>query len=218
MARRYVFADECGNFDFSAKLGASKYFILTTVCAGDCAAGDDLLRLRRKLAWEGMGLDSEFHATTDKQIVRDRVFALLANHDLRIDSTILEKAKAQPSIRVTDERFYQMAWYLHMKHVAPHIARVSDELLVVSASVGTKKKRAGFHAAVQDVIRQVSPTFTVRVAAWDAASDPCLQIADYCAWAIQRKWESADDRSHKLIADKIATEFAPFRFGPKRYY
>jgi hypothetical protein len=171
--------------------------------------GDDLLRLRRKLAWEGMGLDSEFHATTDKQIVRDRVFALLANHDLRIDSTILEKAKAQPSIRVTDERFYQMAWY---------IARVSDELLVVSASVGTKKKRAGFHAAVRDVIRQVSPTFTVRVAAWDAASDPCLQIADYCAWAIQRKWESADDRSHKLIADKIATEFAPFRFGPKRYY
>jgi hypothetical protein len=39
MARRYVFADECGNFDFSTKLGASKYFILTTVCAGDCAAG-----------------------------------------------------------------------------------------------------------------------------------------------------------------------------------
>ena len=218
MARRYVFADECGNFDFSNKPGASKYFILTTVCATDCVAGDALLRLRRELAWEGVGLESGFHATIDQQAVRNRVFALLANHDLRVDATIMEKSKAQPSIRTTDERFYQLAWYLHMKHVAPRIAHVHDELLVVSASLGTKRKRAGFHAAVRDVIRQVSPTFTFRVASWDAAGDPCLQIADYCAWAIQRKWERADDRSHKLIVNKIASEFAPFRLGSKRYY
>jgi hypothetical protein len=218
MARRYVFADECGNFDFTIKPGASKYFILTTVCADDCTAGDALLGLRRELAWQGIGLESEFHATDDKQAVRDRVFALLRNHDLRIDATILEKAKAQPSARATHERFYQLAWYLHMKHVAPRIAKVTDTLLVVTASLGTKKRRAGFHAAVQDVMQQVSPTFTYRVASWSAASDPCLQIADYCAWAIQRKWEGGDERSHKLIADKIASEFAPFRVGPKRYY
>jgi hypothetical protein len=27
-------------------------------------------------------------------------------------------------------------------------------------------------------------------------SDPCLQVADYCTWAIQRKWERGDERSH----------------------
>src|SRR5581483_5805203 len=106
MARRYVFADECGNFDFSGKTGASKYFILTTVCVDDCAPGDALLRLRRELAWEGIGLGTEFHAAEDEQAIRDRVFALLAAHDLRIDSTILEKEKALPSTRLTEEGFY----------------------------------------------------------------------------------------------------------------
>jgi hypothetical protein len=218
MARRYVFADECGNFDFSRKPGASKYFILTTVCIPDCSAGDALLCLRRELAWEGIGLDSDFHATDNRQAVRDRVFALLTKHDLRVDTTILEKVKAHPSVRTTHERFYQLAWYLHMKHVAPRIIRMPDTLLVVTASLGTKKRLARFHAAVQDVIQQVSPASTRRVASWSAVSDPCLQIADYCAWAIQRKWESGDERSYRLIADKIATEFAPFRVGPRRYY
>jgi len=75
MSRRYIFADECGNFDFSVKSGASAFFIIVTPCIGDCSVGDALLNLRRELAWEGIGLDREFHATTDQQVVRDRVFA-----------------------------------------------------------------------------------------------------------------------------------------------
>jgi hypothetical protein len=37
-------------------------------------------------------------------------------------------------------------------------------------------------------------------------SEPCLVVADYCTWAIQRKWERDDQRSHELIAGKIASE------------
>lgn len=87
MARRNIFADESGNFDFSRKPGASKYFILTTVTMGSYAAGDALLQLRRDMAWDGLGLISEFHATTDAQAVRDRVFEALRAHDFRIDAT-----------------------------------------------------------------------------------------------------------------------------------
>jgi len=218
VARVFVFADECGNFDFSNNQGASKYFILTTIALPDCSVGQALLSLRRELAWEGIGLNNEFHATTDIQAVRDRVFATIARFPFRIDATILEKAKATPSIRNTDERFYQMAWYLHLKYVAPQIVRKSDELLVIGASLGTKKRRAAFHAAIDDVVTQVSPTISFRVASWDGVSDPCLQVADYCAWAIQRKWERGDPRSHVLITSKIATEFAPFAVGNMKYY
>lgn len=219
MTRRVcVFADESGNFDFSRSAGASRYFILVTVSAPDFSVGQALLDLRRDLAWRGVGLDTEFHATTDTQQVRDEVFRALAPHQFRVDATILQKTKAQPSIRGTDERFYQMAWYLHMKHLAPRIANPSDELFIVGASVGTRKRRGAFHRAVADVISQVSPTTQFRVAAWNAASDPCLQVVDYCAWAIQRKWERGDARSHALIAEKIGSEFDAFRTGMVEYY
>lgn len=218
MPRRYIFADESGNFDFSRRSGASKYFILTTITADDFGAGQALLDLRRELAWRSVGLDREFHATTDSQEVRDYVFSVFAQHEFRVDATILQKSKAQPSIRTTDEQFYKMAWYLHMKYLAPRVVTRDDELFVVGASIGTKKRRSAFHAAVADVMHQVSPTTRFRVASWDATSDPCLQVADYCAWAIQRKWESNDARSHVLIAGKIRSEFEPFRIGTTEYY
>lgn len=218
MSRRYVFADESGNFDFSRRRGASKYFILTTVTTDDLSAGQALLDLRRELAWRGLGLDTEFHATTDSQAIRDHVYGVHANHEFRVDATILQKSKAQPSIRSTDERFYQMAWYLDMKYLAPRIVGRDHELFVVGASLGTKKRRRVLHAAIADVLHQVSPTTRFRVASWEATSDPCLQVADYCAWAIQRKWESDDPRSHALIARKVRTEFEAFRTGTTEYY
>ncbi len=74
-----VFADESGNFDFSRSQGASKYFCIGTITVADTAVGDQLLKLRRSMAWEGVHLDAGFHATTDPQAVRDRVFGVLAN-------------------------------------------------------------------------------------------------------------------------------------------
>ena len=218
MPRISVFADESGNFDFARKKGASRYFILTTNACPSCAVGDALLRLRREIAWEGHGTDSEFHATTDSQAVRDRVFAVLQDHAFRVDATILEKAKANPHTRSTEERFYKLAWWLHMKHVAPRVVCAHDELFVVGASLGVKKKRAVMHEAVRDVIQRVSPTSTFRTASWNAHSEPCLQVADYCCWALARKWEQGDDRSYALIQDKIGSEFDVFRSGRTLYY
>jgi hypothetical protein len=218
MSRKYVFADECGNFDFSAKAGATRFFVLVTVTVDSCGVGEQLLDLRRELAFQGFGLDREFHAAHDPKPMRDKVFAAIATSQLRVDAVILEKSKAHPSIRTTDERFYKTAWYQHMKYVAPQIVSSTDDLLVVSASIGSNAKKSAFHAAVTDVIAQVSPTASARVASWSAASDPCLQVADYCAWAIQRKWESGDRQGYDRIKSFIKTEFDLFASGITKYY
>jgi hypothetical protein len=217
VADKYVFADEAGNFDFSLNPGATRYFILSTVAMDDCALGHELIELRRQLAWQGLYLDRTFHASEDQQAIRDQVFALLQGATFRLDATILEKRKAQPHLQ-SEQGIYQMAWYLHFKYVAPQIATRQDRLLVTAASLGTKRKRGLFHAAIDSVVFQVAPCASHRVAFWPFQSDPCLQVADYCTWAIQRKWESSDPRSHVLIAPKIVTEFDVWHIGQTFYY
>jgi hypothetical protein len=217
MADRYVFADEAGNFDFRQRQGASRYFILTTVTLDSCKVGDDLLELRRTLGWKGLHLDSVFHASPDPQAVRDEVFDLLDGADFRVDATIFEKRKAQPHLQ-SETGLYKIAWFLHFQYVAPQIATKADRLFVVAASLGTKKERGLFHNAVDDVVQQVSPCRSYRVAFWPMESDPCLQVADYCTWAIQRKWEGNDPRSYELIKSKIASEFEVWAGGSTHYY
>src|SRR5258706_316059 len=152
MATKYVFADEAGNFDFSKNQGASKYFILGTVVVDDPSIGDRLLELRRSLVWDGTVLENGFHATMDRQAVWDKVFNLLSSASFRVDATVLEKSKAQPQTRTTDQRFYQYAWLYHFQYVGPRIVSLNDDMLVIAASLATKGKGTSARAGVEDVV------------------------------------------------------------------
>ena len=205
----HVFGDEAGDLVFKpAGNGVSKHFIIGTVTMDDCSISDELIALRREFAWNGLQLD-EFHATEDKQRVRDRVFDVIARHDLRFDATIYEKRKAYPYTYDDPLYFYKLAWFSHFKHVAPEIADARDELLVVASSLQIKRKKkttkAAVHEALKEVVNQVSPTVVCHCAFSPAQSDPCLQVADYMTWAVQRKLESADSRSYDLIKRQVGS-------------
>jgi hypothetical protein len=180
--KRFVFADEAGNFDFSRQLGATRYFVLTTVTMDNCGVGDALLALR-------------------------------------IDATILEKAKAQPQLATDPEAFYRRAWHEHFHRVAVDLSQDGHDLQIVAASLGTRRRRAQFQQAVAEVAMQVTPAgVRKRVSAWSAASDPCLQVADYCCWAIQRKWERLDWRPYAPIESKVHTEVDCWRAETLHFY
>ncbi len=51
-----------------------------------------------------------------------------------------------------------------------------------------------------------------------AATDPCIQAADYCAWAIQRKYETGQDRAYNIIKDRITYEYDLWSRGGQHYY
>jgi hypothetical protein len=190
MSRLFIFAVEAGCFNFSRDPGASKYFIVCTISCGECTnLGTALLALRRELIWQGAPVGDYFHACEDKQEIRDRVFAELANHDFTVQATILEKSKAYPHVRTTEHLFYQYGWYYHFKNAAPKV--ITDgvtELQITTASIGTKRGRGAFSAAVNSVVQQVlrSGKKSHRTNFCPAMADPCLQAADYCTWAIQR--------------------------------
>jgi hypothetical protein len=205
--------------NFSRKNHASRYFLLCTVQLDDCALGTELLDLRRSLAWNGMNAEAEqFHATKDPEAVRSQVYELLSTKKFRIDATLLEKSKMHPEIRTNRFELYKHAWYVHFKHCGKDIAKTCDELLIQAASIGTNKERSAFRSAIQEVAEQVLVGIEWRTTFWSASSDPCLQIADYCAWAIQRAYERGDDRRLKQIEHNVASCYDLYALSDRHYY
>lgn len=218
MTRRYLFADEAGDFAFKRGDNISRYFIVCTVTMNECDCAHDLLSLRRDLTWEGLKMGDYFHATTDVQAVRDRVFEALRTHKFEVQATIMEKAKAQAQVRSSDARFYQYGWYYHFGHALAKHLEPEDELLVTAASIGTKKGQGVFTKAVNDVVQQHLPRKQWAAFFCPSMSDPCLQVADYCTWAIQRKWERGDSRSFDLIKNRVTHEYDLWQRGRTLYY
>lgn len=90
--------------------------------------------------------------------------------------------------------------------------------LITAASIGTKKERNTFTNALADVMLQTIGAIRWKIDFRPSHCDPCLQLADYCAWALQRKWERGDLRSYDLIKDRITYEYELWKHGSKLYY
>jgi hypothetical protein len=71
---------------------------------------------------------------------------------------------------------------------------------------------------VNDVVEQCAKTTNRIVTFVRNSSDPCLQVADYGAWAVQRKFESGDRAPFDMIADRVKSQFQAWKGGRTLYY
>lgn len=148
--------------------------------------------------------DRVLHATEDFQSTRDAVFELLLRHPFRVCATILDKSELANGY-TTDVGCYTEAWNWHLSQLGPQ----EGPMLVTAATLftggkyrGLKGVRAAMVVAVD--IHLVTPERALSIIPGHA--DPNLQVADYCCWAIQRKYARRDLRSYALIEDRIASE------------
>ena len=205
MARIEIYGDEAGNFSFSEREGASTYFIVTTVTMTENVIAHRLLNLRQELMWSGVRLASGFHAYQDTWPVRTAVLREIAASGLRIDSTIIPKARVGANLRRSNLLIWQFAWLTHLQRVVPRVTRRADDLMVVAASIRTQMRADAVDAGLHDIVGQVRAERSVAHVV-NANSDMAVQAADYCGWAIQRKWERGDFRAHGVIRHLIGSE------------
>jgi Protein of unknown function (DUF3800) len=210
MAKVHVFVDEGGDMTFEPKPKGSRYFIIGSITLDTCGVGNELLALRRELLWQGFA-QPQFYATNDSRWIRDRVFNLLTMSECRADVTIIDKPKTEDHLRADRLRFYKQAWLAYFANLAASAVTPKDELLVVAASLQVNRMKQAIHHVVRDVVRELSPTVRFCAAFWPAMSDPCLQVADYVVWAVQRKHEQGDTSFYDRISSKIAGEHQPLR-------
>ena len=219
--RNYIYADESGNFYFSDDRKASRYFILTTVTVSEHTAEADLMDLRRELAWEGwpgVQLRNAFHAADDNRHVRNRVFNVLSRHEFRIDATILEKCKVNPELHSTDARFYGFAWYCHLRGLISMLNVPNSEHLIIASSIGNNRMRAAFDSEISQISQLLTHSSTIKSDMWSANTNPLLQVADYCSWAVQRKWEHRDTVPYGFIGNNLHSQYDIFKDSATRYY
>ncbi|KMP11763.1 hypothetical protein UR09_02450 [Candidatus Nitromaritima sp. SCGC AAA799-A02] len=219
----YIFLDEGGNLDFSPK--GTKYFTMTSVAmVRPFEMADPLDELKYDLI--ELGLDIEyFHASEDRQYVRNRVFPIIQPHlkNIQIDSLVVEKRKAGPALR-RDSQFYpRMLGYLlkyPLERTLLNKFRVEDvdELIIVTDALPIKKKRKIIEKSIKVYLKSMLPSVRYRIMHHSSKSSMELQIADYCNWAIYRKWERGDSRAYTLIKGGIRSEFDIFAGGRTFYY
>jgi hypothetical protein len=215
----YIFLDEAGNLDFS--VNGSRWFVLTSVSMRRPFTTTDALDGYKHDCLE-YGLNTEyFHCADDNKHVRGRVFDIITDdmEAIRIDSLIVEKPKTGPALQA-DIRFYpEMLGHL-LKYVVPkEIAAGATEVIVITDLIPVNKKRRAVEKGVQRALAEMLPDgMQYRILHHSSRSHFGLQVADYCCWAIHRKWQTGEADYHARIIPALRSEFEIFRNGERLYY
>ena len=215
----YIFLDEAGNFDFSP--AGTRYFALTSVSMLRPFPAHGALDDYKHECLE-FGLNTEyFHCANDNSRVRSRVFDVIAAKldGMRIDSLIVDKPKTGPALR-DDQRFYpEMLGHL-LRFVLPKdLAAGAEEVIVITDTIPVNKKRQAIEKAIQQALaRMLPPEMRYRILHHASRSHYGLQVADYCCWAVFRKWQRAETEHYDRIRAAVRSEFDIFRTGTRNYY
>ncbi len=224
MRALYVFIDESGNLHFHPE--GTKYFLITVLSTPNPSViASPLLQLRYELLPNyacGQSVEEEgyFHASEDRQNVRDQVFSLLAKtgDHLRIDAVVAQKNRTNPKLQQDEVQLYRVLGEAALKYVFGRTASHEYESVVlVFSSIFNRYKRGVLKQAFKSLIKQQTD-LPFALYFHGSKFDLCSQAADYFGWAIYRKWESNELRSYELIRHLLKSEFPIFEKGWGEYY
>jgi hypothetical protein len=215
----YIFLDESGNLDFSPN--GTKYFLLTSVTKErPFLSYKEMTELKYDLVEHGLDIEY-FHASEDSPVIRKKIFEIILDklNGFRIDSLIIEKRKTGPALR-SEELFYpEMLGYLLKYILNGYNLSIYSEVIVFTDRIPVNRKRKAIEKAIKMTLAQKLPSeVRYRIFHHDSKSNMDLQIADYCNWAVYRKWDRGEELYYKDLKPAIKSEFDIFRTGGRYYY
>ena len=204
----YLFLDEAGNLDFSST--GTKYFVLGGITKErPFHAYKELTEFKYDQVERGTALEY-FHASENAQAVRNGVFDIIEKNmgGVAVDAIIVEKQKVAALLRDEDQFFPKVLGTL-LREILKHYPLAEfAEVIVFTDSLPVQRKRTAVEKGVKMTLAAMLPaSVRYRVLHHASKSNLDLQIADYCTWAIYRKWSVGDDRSFRPVQAAVRREW-----------
>lgn len=192
----WVFIDESGDFNFTPS--GSPFYTFTALWGySPLCMERDLSEARYGLLAEGSSM-TRFHACYDGIDVRKAAFDVIRNHTcFKVAAIVVRKNRTNPAV-IEPEQFYPKFLDYLLKFVLKGDARHNYErVMIVTDRPPTKSIRKALKNALRLTVRRyIANGATFEILHHDSSAHAGLQAADYCCWAINRKWTGKGDEHY----------------------
>ncbi len=128
------------------------------------------------------------------------------------ETPIVEKRKIISALQ-EGERFYSRMLGCLMKYVLSKVPSANaEEVIVITDTIPLNKRRHNIEKNVQLALAKVlSPSMKYHILHHDSRSHHGLQMADYCCWAVYRKWGSCSTSGIVTLAADLVDQQPGFQ-------
>jgi len=176
----FIYVDESGNFDFSSS--GTKHFLMSLfVTSRPLKSARRLNRLKYELLEKGINL-ANFHASDDRQQVRDAVFREIAKlQDVSAHTCWIEKNE-RFSQKLSAVQLYEIFGIEIAKVAGVEVSSRHPESMVIVFDKALKyREEQAFLSTCKAIFSKMNVPFHIYF--HNVSKDFNGQIADYIAWA-----------------------------------
>ena len=200
----HIHADESGDLRFDR--AGSRYFTFAAAWTYDPAPlAASLQELRFSLLRDGNNLE-RFHAANDRPWCRNAVFReLTARQDWNFAALVVDKGRLFSDFR-DPLRFYPRFMPAVLTFILKGRLRPrTDRILIYTDRLPVERKKKAVEKAIhQSCVSCVKDGIRFHMYHHDSASNAWLQVADYCCWAVHRKYEHHDSTYYDQLRSHLA--------------
>lgn len=149
-----------------------------------------------------------FHAKDDAPEVRYKFFNLIVDMDFTAQFIVARKI----------ERVFRNSFGADPNAIYEHLVKLLFERVlhrytrnhIYFAKRGSRDRQEPLHRAIQSAIKRFEEKFqtkvvsTFTVEAQTPQGEPCLSVADYMNWAVQRAFVKGEMRYYRFIESKVS--------------
>ena len=176
----FIYVDESGNFDFSSS--GTKHFVMSLfVTSRPLESARRLNRLKYELLEKGINL-ANFHASDDRQWVRDAVFSEIAKlQDVSAHTYwILKNEEFSQSLSTVE--LYEIFGFEIAKAAGVEVRnRGSNSMIIVFDKALKHREEQAFLSTCKAIFSKMNTPFNIYF--HNVSKDFNGQIADYIAWS-----------------------------------
>ena len=164
-----------------------------------------------------------FHAKDDCPEVRYKVFTLIK--ELPFSCNIVVARKTESVFNKFNGNTQELYDSL-ITNLFKNILHLSSNNYIYIATRGSKKRQAPLEQAIQASLKYTENKFNTTIASTQKvlpqtpSGEACLQIVDYCNWAIQRAFLQNDMRYYNFLKEKfgLIVDLYDYKTGWKNFY
>ncbi|MEM5861292.1 MAG: DUF3800 domain-containing protein [Candidatus Aenigmatarchaeota archaeon] len=197
---KYVFVDESGDLG----MYGSKFFTIAAIVTDKPKNISRIIkRVRERILKKKLKQLPEIKANSSNRRIREFVLRKIRESDCKIFAIVIDKSKIFSHLFEVKDKLYNYFCGILLNQL-----QISEGKLIITVDKKHTNTliRENFNDYVKRKIKERCPKLEIEVNQLPSYTKNELQVVDFVAWSINRKFNSKDDSYYKIIEEKIANK------------
>lgn len=195
---KYVYIDESGDLG----LYGSKYFTIVAILIYEPKILDRIIKkLRQRKLKKKLKELPEIKANNSNRIIREYVLKKVNSLNCNIFAIVVNKSKILSHLYEVQDKLYNYLCGILLSKIGLESGKI---VVTIDKKHTNTLIRENFNNYIQNKIG--NKDVKVEIYHLPSYSNNELQVTDFVAWSINRKFNTEDDHYYKIIEEKISNK------------